>query len=397
MLRKLFGRAPKGQVQTSMSTSRRDLFRRLGIGAAATVVAHPLTRVALASPAAAEQTAAPTLVQLNRDENAYGPSDKVLAVLRESVTSANRYPRTECDSLVTRIAAAHSLQPEQVVLGPGLSAIYRSIATIFLGPGKKLIQASPTPPTLGKFAQQAGANVIDVHINKRYQHDFPAMLIAAGPSASLVYISNPNGATSTLTPRKDIEAFLSKLPSDTIVLIDESYHHFVNPNGEYTSFLDQPSSNPRVMVARTFSKAYGLAGMRVGYLIAPRSLAHRFEVKKLQADITIVSARAAAAALDDSEYLKFTIKRNADDRQEFLNRVNGYMMRSLDSHTNFIMLDPMRPADHVVDHLKAHDVVIGPLTPAMPKYVRISLGTPAEMEKFWAAWDLMPATGKMAM
>jgi histidinol-phosphate aminotransferase len=380
-----------------MPTSRRDLFRRLGIGVAAGVVAQPLSRVALASSLTLEQAGTSPLVQLNRDENAYGPSDKVLAVLRESIASGNRYPRTECDSLVLKIAAAHSVQPEQVVLGPGLTAIYRSVANIFSGPGKKLIQASPTSTCLGGFAKQSGADVIDVHINKRYQHDFPGMLVAAGRSASFIYISNPNGATSTLTPRKDIEAFISKLPPEATVLIDESYHHFVNPNGEYQSFLDQPLADPRVMVARTFSKAYGLAGMRVGYLIAPKPLAHRFEGEKLQADVTIVSARAAAAALDDSEYLQFAIKRNADDRQEFLNRVNGYMMRSLDSHTNFIMLDPMRPADHVVEHLRAHDVAIGPLTPAMPKYVRISLGTPAEMDKFWAAWDLMPATGKMAM
>jgi histidinol-phosphate aminotransferase len=121
------------------------------------------------------------------------------------------------------------------------------------------------------------------------------------------------------------------------------------------------------------------------------------EGEQLQADVSVVSARAAAAALDDHEYLKLAIRRNADDRQEFLNRVNGYMLRALDSHTNFIMLDPLRPPDQVVDHLKAHDVVIGPLVPEMPKYVRISLGTPEEMDKFWAAWDLMPATGKMAM
>jgi len=380
-----------------MPTSRRDLFRRLGIGVAASVVSHPLSRVAFASPITADQPAPSTLVQLNRDENAYGPSEKVLAVLRESIASSNRYPRTECDSLVQKIAATHAVQPEQVILGPGLSAIYRSVANIFLGPGKRLIQALPTSSCLGGFAKQADTDVIDVHINKRYQHDFPAMLAAAGRSESFIYISNPNGATSTLTPRKDIEAFLDKLPPEANVVIDESYHHFVNPNGEYASFLDQPMADPRVVVARTFSKAYGLAGMRVGYLIAPRPIAHRFKGEKLQADVTIVSARAATAALDDSEYLQFAIKRNADDRQEFLNRVNGYMMRALDSHSNFIMLDPMRPADHVVEHLKAHDVVIGPLTPAMPKYVRISLGTPAEMNKFWAAWDLMPATGKMAM
>ncbi|MBV9886748.1 MAG: hypothetical protein JO119_09400, partial [Acidobacteria bacterium] len=123
----------------------------------------------------------------------------------------------------------------------------------------------------------------------------------------------------------------------------------------------------------------------------------RFEGERLHADVTIVSARAASAALDDSEYLQLVIKRNADDRQEFLNRVNGYMLRALDSHTNFIMLKPGRPAEEVVEHLKGQSILIGPLNTVMPNYVRVSLGTPAEMDAFWAAWNLMPATGKMEM
>jgi histidinol-phosphate aminotransferase len=379
-----------------MPISRRNLFRTLGAGAAASVAAHSFGGVAGAQPSP-EPVAADSTVLLNRNENAYGPSERVLAVLRQSATPGNRYDRTECESLISKIAANHGVRPEQVVLGPGISGILRSVANVYLGPNKKLVQASPTFPALGGFARQAGAEVVDVHINKRYQHDFDRMLAAAGSSASLVYICNPNDPSSTLTPRKDIEAFIRKLPPETMVLIDEAYHHFVTPNGEYASFIDHPMDDPRVIVARTFSKAYGLAGMRVGYLIAGSDAARRLEGQQLQADVSVISARAAAAALEDHEYLKLAIKRNADDRQEFLNRVNGYMLRALDSHTNFIMLDPLRPAGEVVEHLKAHDVLIGPLVPEMPKYVRISLGNPAEMDKFWAAWDLMPATGKMAM
>jgi histidinol-phosphate aminotransferase len=380
-----------------MSISRRDLFRTLGAGAAAGVASRSLHGMTMGAQSTAELPATQTPVLLNRNENAYGPSERVLAVLRESVTSGNRYSRTECDSLVLKIAAAHAVSPEQVILGPGLSGILRSVANVFLGPNKKLVQASPTFPALSQFARQTGAQVVDVHINKRYQHDLEAMLTAAGSSASLVYICNPNDPTATLTPRKDIEAFLHKLPPQTMVLIDEAYHHFVSPNGEYASFLDQRLDDPRVMVARTFSKAYGLAGMRVGYLIASRDTARRLDAEQLQADVSVVSAKAAVAALDDSEYLKLAIRRNADDRQEFLNHVNGYMLRALDSHANFVMLDPLRPPDQVVEHLKAHNILIGPLIPAMPRYVRVSLGTPADMDKFWAAWDLMPATGKMAM
>jgi histidinol-phosphate aminotransferase len=378
-----------------MSVSRRELFRRLSAGAIAGAAMQSLGGISV--DAASLPAAASTPVLLNGNENAYGPSEKVIAVLREAAMTSNRYPRTEHDSLILKIAALHAVRPEQVVLGPGLSGIYRSAASVFLGDGKKVVQASPTYPVLGKFAQIAGADVVDVQINKRYQHDLDAMLARAGDSASLVYICNPNNPTGTLTPRKDIEAFIRKLPAKTMVLIDEAYHHFVTPNGEYTSFLDQPLNDPRVMVARTFSKVYGLAGMRVGYVIADAGLARRLNAQRLQVDVTVVSAMAAAAALDDSEYVRLAIKRNADDRQEFLNRVNADMLRALDSHTNFVTLDPMRPPEQVIEHLKTNNVLIGPPIPAMPKYVRVSLGTPAEMEKFWAAWQLLPATGKMAM
>jgi len=151
------------------------------------------------------------------------------------------------------------------------------------------------------------------------------------------------------------------------------------------------------MVTRTFSKIYGLAGMRVGYAVAAPDVARRLSAGQLHFGVGSVAAKAAAAALDDSPYVRLSAKRNADDRQEFMNRVNGGMLRAIDSHTNFVMMDPLRPPDEVIEHLKKNNIRIGPPIPAMDKYIRVSLGTPAEMDEFWRVWDLMPATGKMAM
>ena len=113
--------------------------------------------------------------------------------------------------------------------------------------------------------------------------------------------------------------------------------------------------------------------------------------------VSVVSARAASAALDDTEYVRIGIKRNTDDRQEFLNQVNERMLRAIDSQTNFVMVNPMRPPDEVIEHLKKNHILIGPKYPVLDKYIRVSLGTPEEMQVFWRAWDLMPPTGKMAM
>ena len=350
--------------------------------------------------AAAQASAAvPTLepILLYRNENAYGPSEKVLAVMREGCVSSNRYPRTEYDSLVNKIAALHAVKTEQVVLGCGSGEILHMAGVAFLGSGKKLVQASPTFPALGKFAQSAGFEVIDVPLNKMYEHDLEAMLFLASASAGLIYICNPNNPTGTLTPRNDIETFIRKLPAKTMVLIDEAYHHYVGQNSTYLSFLDQRFDDPRVIVARTFSKIYGLAGMRIGYAVAAPDVARRLSMDHAQWAVSVVSARAAAAALDDSEYMRLGVKRNTNDRQEFMNQLNARMLRALDSHTNFVMVNPMRPPAEVIEHLKKNNVLIGPRIPAMDKYIRVSLGTPAEMQEFWRVWDLMPAPPKMAM
>jgi len=381
-----------------MGISRRNLIRSLGAGAIVGTTVHSLGGFTLAEAPPPSRIGTPAEpILLSSNENPYGPSEKTLAVTREACSSGNRYPRTEYDSLVHKLAALHAVKTEQIVLGCGSGEILRMAGVAFLGPGKKLVEASPTFPALGKFAQSAGFEVVDVPLNKMYEHDLDAMLSLAATSAGLIYICNPNNPTGTLTTRKDIETFIRKLPQKTMVLIDEAYHHYVGGSSSYSSFLDQPFDDPRVIVARTFSKIYGLAGMRIGYAVAAPDVARRLSSDRMQFGVSVVSARAAAAALDDSEYVRLGIKRNTDDRQEFMNQVNARMLRALDSHTNFVMVNPMRPPDEVIEHLKKNNILIGPRIPAMDKYIRVSLGTPAEMREFWRVWDLMPVPPKMAM
>ena len=387
-----------------MPISRRNLLRSLGLGAVAGAAAPalrgfplaPATELALwGNAAAASEASAAEPILLYRNENPYGPSEKVLAVLRESAASGNRYPRTEYDTLLDKLAALHKVKREQIVLGCGSGEILCMAAMAFLKPGKKLVEAAPTFPALGKLAQTAGIEVADVPLNKMYEHDLPTMLDRAGNSAGLVYIVNPNNPTGSPTPRKDIDAFLAKLPANIPVLIDEAYHHFATPGGAYESFLDRPIGDPRVIVARTFSKIYGLAGMRIGYAVATPEVAKRLAAGFPGWSVSVVSARAASAALDDVDYVRLGVKRNSDDRQEFMNQVNARMLRAIDSQTNFVMVNPMRPPDEVIEHLKKHNILIGPKYPALDKYVRISLGLPGEMKIFWDAWDQMPPADKM--
>jgi histidinol-phosphate aminotransferase len=389
-----------------MSLSRRNLLRNLGAGAIVGAAAPALRGFPLApameaalwgnsAPARAAGSVEVEPVLLYRNENPYGPSAKVLAVLRESAAAGNRYPRTEYDTLLDKLAALHKVKREQIVLGCGSGEILCMAAMAFLKPGKKLVEAAPTFPALGKLAQTAGIEVADVPLNKMYEHDLTTMLDRAGNSAGLVYIVNPNNPTGSLTPRKDIDAFLAKLPANIPVLIDEAYHHFATPGGAYESFLDRPIGDPRVIVARTFSKIFGLAGMRIGYAVATPEIAKRLAAGFPGWSVSVVSARAASAALDDVDYVRLGIQRNAADRQEFLNQANARSLHPIESQTNFVMMNPQRPPDEVIEYLKKRNILIGPKYPALDKYVRISLGLPGEMKIFWDAWDQMPPAAKM--
>ena len=386
-----------------MSISRRKFFSQLGAGAIAGAAAPALRALPLppamemalwgnSAPAAAGvpgevRGAEPVL--LYRNENPYGPSEKVLKVLRDSASAGNRYPRTEYDTLIDKLAALHKVKREQIVLGCGSGEILCMAAMAFLGPGKKLIFPAPTFPALGNLAKASGTEVVEVPLGKNYEHDLIGMLRHCDAASDLVYICNPNNPTGSITPRKDMELFMTRLTSRTFILVDEAYHHFASPDSGYDSFLDDPFPNSHLIVARTFSKVFGLAGMRIGYAVASPEIAKRLAAGFPTWSISVLAARAASAALDDVEYVRLGVQRNSDDRQEFMKQAAARKLFVIPSQTNFVMLDPQRPPDDVIAHLKKHNILIGPKYPALDKYIRVSLGKPEEMKIFWQAWDQM--------
>jgi len=379
-----------------MLVSRRNLLRRIGAGATGAAI-QSLSGFSLGVEFEAPRSSGSGgPVRLNRNENAYGPSERVMAAMREALPFANRFPDSDSEALQGRIASLHAVKPEQVILGCGSTEVLRMATAAFLGPGKKLVLASPTFDAVAHYARAAGAEVVGVPLDKQYAHDLNAMLDRADASAGLVYICNPNNPTGSLTLRKDLETFIRKLPATTHVIMDEAYHHYVGGSSAYRSFIDRPVDDPRVIVTRTFSKIYGVAGIRIGYALAGPQTARRISVGRLLDGVNVVAAKAAMAALDDAEYIRTSAQRNADDRQEFFNQANGRMLRVIDSHTNFAMLNTGRPAGEVVEHFRKNNLVVAGSYPSMGKYIRVSLGKPGDMQEFWRIWDLLPPH-KMSM
>jgi histidinol-phosphate aminotransferase len=413
-----------------MAISRRTLLRRLGAGAAVAATAPQRCVDALsAAPVGAgpETIRDGEPIRLNRNENAYGPSEHAIAAIRSTaLTAAGRYPDVEAEALRRKIAGFHRIAPEQVVLGCGSGEIVRMAIDAFVGPKRKLVAALPTFEPIGGWAKRAGAIVVGVPVRADYTHDLNGMLARIDAETRLVYICNPHNPTGRLTRRQDLEAFLRQLPATIVVLMDEAYHHYVGESPDYASFIDRPFDSDdrrvaqgrpfdsddrrvaqgrpfdsgdrgvaqdrpfdsRVIVTRSFSKIYGLAGLRVGYAVAHPDTARLLASHKMSDGVSVVAARAAAAALGDAEHVLKSVSRNTDDRQEFVNQAAARMLRP-DSATNFVMLDTGHPAGALVDQFRKHGILVSGPIDGFDRNIRVSLGTPAEMREFWRVWDLL--------
>jgi len=369
--------------------SRRNFFKTAGLGAAVTASASfPVELLSWAEPSRAPEPGGPIL--LNSNENAYGPFPSVMA-MANPFQGVNRYPDHHSDVISERLAAQYKVEVARVLTGCGSTEILRMAAYAFTGPGRKLVMAAPTFEAIGFYSSSVQAPIVKVPLAANLTHDLDAMLKAAGTDAGLVYICNPNNPTGNVTPRAEIDAFIAKLPKTTRVLIDEAYHDFVPSSADYVSFLDRPlAGDNRVIVARTFSKIYGLAGMRLGYGIAAQDTAAEMRRHRLEDSLNVFVMRCAMASMDDAAGYRQAVERNARDRDEFMRQAAARKIKPVPSCTNFVMMPTGRPIRGLIDSFSKNSVRIGRPFPPLDTYARISLGTPEQMKEFWRVWDGLP-------
>jgi histidinol-phosphate aminotransferase len=376
-----------------MAIKRRNFLRQLTGGVAASaVLVSP--RLSLSPGGSQGERSGPGEhpLFLDRNENAYGHSRRVHAAVRAELLEINRFP-SESENILSRgLAEFHHKRPEQILVGAGSNAILQMAAAVYLAPERRVVLGTPGYGALERYARARGAAVEAVPLRKDHSHDLEAMLAKSDSSTGLVYICNPNNPTATLTERSEIDRFLEKLPESVPVIIDEAYHEYAGGSKAYVSLIDRPPK-PRqgVIVLRTFSKAYGLAGLRLGYAISDVETAWRLASIRPLFAVNRLALAAGMAAIRDREHIADCVRRNRDDRQEFVNQANARMLRVLDPHANFACLNVMRPSPEVLEHYRKHQVRLGPEIPSMPNHVRVSFGKPAEMREFWRVWDLLGA------
>jgi histidinol-phosphate aminotransferase len=368
--------------------NRRNLFKMAAGAGAAAAVAPVLSHPLFASPEPrrfdAPQPGTPIL--LNSNENAYGPFPSVLA-MSNPLSLANRYPFRQEEALVEKIARIHRVNRNQVLLGCGSSEIIKVAMSAFTGPSRRLVTAAPTYELAEIIAARAtNTPIAKLPLTRNYAHDLAAMLPAA-KDAGLVYMCNPNNPTGSLTPRSAIESFLAKAPKDTMILIDEAYHDFVPASADYKSFLDAPVNDERVIVARTFSKIHGMAGLRIGYGVAAPQVIAKMRSQGQTDSINIVALGCASLSLDDSAAHAQAAKRNTDDRDQFMCEATARKLSPIPAYTNFVMMDIRRPVRPVIEHFHQNGILVGRPFPPYDTHLRVSLGKPDEMIEFWRVWD----------
>jgi histidinol-phosphate aminotransferase len=370
--------------------SRRNFLGKLGLGATAAAAGFSaLEPIAIGEPPRASVPGGPIL--LNANENAYGMFPSVEKAAVEGLRLANRYPFKIYNDVVERVAAYHKVSSKQVLLGNGSTEVLAMASRAFTGPGRKLIAAIPTFESPLAYSRDRGAQVVEIPLTAGYAHDLDAMLVRGGSDTGLVYICNPNNPTASLTPRRDLEAFLRRLPANTYVLVDEAYHHFATESPDYVSFIEKPVDDPRVIVARTFSKIYGMAGLRLGYSFATEKTTKLLQSWQLEDNGNMIALHVGLAALADDTSMRTAVARNAADRKEFMRQAAGRKLHTIPSYANFAMVETGRPVRQVIQHFLNDNIAVGRPFPRMENFLRVSFSTPDHMAAFWQTWDKLPA------
>jgi histidinol-phosphate aminotransferase len=375
-----------------MSVSRRTFVRTVGVGAAAAFGGRLLDGGRLIGPWTRDFDGALHAMQLGRplllhnNENPEGPGEKALAVMRAKLTERGiptaRYGFPTRD-LQDAIAAKFGCKPENVLLGCGSTQILRSATHAFTGPGKALVGGLPTYEECGDMARLVGGPIKAVPSTRTMHHDLDAMA-AAAKGAGMVFLDNPANPAATVQPATAVQAFLDRVAREspgTMILIDEAYHDYVTDPAHKTQ-IPYALEHPHVVVARTFSKAYGMAGLRIGYAIGRPETLRRMDALQYGMSKNVLGLAAATEVIGDDGRLERERRRNTEARQFTIDWFTSHGFTPTDSQCNFIFVDVKRSAREFREGCAKENVRVGRDFPPFEKsHSRVSIGTLAEMKQ----------------
>ena len=301
--------------------------------------------------------------------------------MTDSFPLACRYPDEHNNVLIGKLAKLNGVSRDQVLLGDGSSEILKLCADTFTGKHSgSLVAADPTFEAILEQSKVNGAEVVKVPLTSSYAHDLPKM----------IYVCNPNNPTASITPKDQLREFIAKTPPETMVLVDEAYFHFAD-SPEYESVIPLVKDYPNLLVARTFSKIYGMAGLRCGYCVAQKQTIDRMRARQMWDSVNIMALTAASSSLDDPDHVTNGQRLNNEAKTFTVSELEKMGYQTIPSQANFIMFDCKRPVVPLIQAMKQRNVHVGRLFPALPNYMRLTMGKKAEMERFVSAFKQVVA------
>lgn len=321
------------------------------------------------------------IVKLASNENPLGTGAKVAAAIQATLPELTRYPDGSGFALKAALSAKLGVEPQQITLGNGSSEILELVARTFLTPEHEVVFSQHAFALYPILTQAVGAIAKPVPA-KDFGHDLDAMRAAIGENTRLVFIANPNNPTGTLLDSEALEAFIASLPHDVLCVLDEAYYEFVDPAVRAES-LDWPNRYPNLIIARTFSKAYGLAGFRIGYGISSVDIADLLNRVRQPFNCNMLALAAAEAALSDTDYLQQTLAVNHAGMAQLTDAFKALDLPWIPSSGNFVSVDMKQPAQPIYEALLRKGVIVRPVANyEMPNHLRISIGTERENQIF---------------
>jgi histidinol-phosphate aminotransferase len=387
--------------EEKMRFSRREFSQTVGQAVAA-ILAAPKILNATAGPSGLCGDAQPfgmTLrgpgvggpIRISSNENPYGPSAKARAALDACDGVAARYPDDAQRAMAEALAKHHGVRAENILLGCGSGEILRVADVAFVTPGQNCVAAEPTFEAVLEYVRVLKAEPVKVPLTADHRHDLPRMAAACTSKTGLVYVCNPNNPTATIVTKAELAEFVPRVPATATILIDEAYFHFVE-DPAFGTAVGWIEEHPNVVVARTFSKVYGMAGMRLGYAIGARETIARMRERTLSMNANAGVLAAAMASLEDAEYVTKCRKEIVGTRQWLTGELKRGGWEVVTSHANFVMVDMGIDVRPVIRAFREHNIEVGRRFPSMGNYLRVTIGTREEMEAFLEAFRQVAAT-----
>jgi histidinol-phosphate aminotransferase len=358
-----------------LPVSRRDFQKLLALG----IAAAALPAGARLDGEVLPDSSAP--IRLHFNENPAGLAPAARRALDDGLFErAWQYPEESRRTLHAKLALFHGIADDALILGNGSSELLAVAAQTFGGPRHPIVVASPTYDAVAQYAGGIGAEVTRVPLGARFAHDLDAMSEKAG-ERGLLYICNPNNPTGTITPKAEVRRTIEEVPGEVVVIVDEAYHHYVDSD-DYESVLPLVASHPNLLVLRTFSKIYGMAGLRCGYGIAQPALVARLRERQARNNLNVAALLAASASLSETRWVEESKKRNNRLRATVFEELGRLGYEATPSEASFFMVDLERDGREIAWELASRGVLVGRSFPPMTDYLRVSIGTEPQMERF---------------